>query len=95
MNLKSRPQGPVPLSLLHEPVATMDQLCFETVPAEMVAGLGSSDTTIQRARVPGGWIVLYDEGKRVRFCPCTAPATDLVASKFTATRCERELNVVG
>ena len=53
----------------------MDQLCFETVPANVVVGLGTNDAMIQRARVPGGWIVIYDQGKCVRFCPeplCTA-----------------------
>lgn len=52
----------------------MDQLQFETIPAESVSGLGTKDATVQRAQVPGGWIVLYDGAKQVKFCPQpTAP----------------------
>ena len=47
----------------------MEQLNFETIPAAQVAGLGTNDETIERARVPGGWIVIYDQGRRVGFYP--------------------------
>ena len=57
----------------------MEQLSFETVSAEQVVGLGTSDKTILRARVAGGWIVLYDDAKRVKFCPCTLPSPDIAA----------------
>jgi hypothetical protein len=47
----------------------MEQLNFEIVPASEVAGLGTDDENVERARVPGGWIVLYDHLQRVKFCP--------------------------
>jgi hypothetical protein len=72
----------------------MDQLSFETVPAELVAGLETNDKTIQRARVPGGWIILYDGARRVKFCACTAPGSDWAGAPFWSTRRERALCVV-
>jgi hypothetical protein len=51
----------------------MDQLNFETVAAKQVAGLGTDDENVERARVPGGWIVLYDHSQRVKFCPDGTP----------------------
>ena len=54
----------------------MDQLQFETVPAEQVSGVGTQDRTVQRAQVPGGWIVLYDGAKQVKFCPQTPSPRD-------------------
>ena len=47
----------------------MDKLVFETVAAVLVSGFGTEDLTIQRAKVPGGWLVLYDEGKSITFYP--------------------------
>jgi hypothetical protein len=69
----------------------MDQLSFETVSADQVVGLGTSDKTIQRARVAGGWIVLYDDAKRIKFCPCTAPPSDVAAWKVPSTVGERQV----
>lgn len=68
----------------------MDQLRFETVPADQVVGLGTSDQTIQRARVAGGWIVLYDDAKRIKFCPCPAAASDGILSQVPSTLGERQ-----
>ena len=69
----------------------MDQLSFEIVPADHVIGLGTSDKTVQRARVAGGWIVLYDDAKRVKFCPCAASPSDVAAWQVPSTRSERQL----
>ena len=63
----------------------MDQLSFETVPADQMLGLGTNDRTIQRARVAGGWIVLYDDAKRIKFCPWTAPPSDIATLPVPAT----------
>jgi hypothetical protein len=71
----------------------MDQLQFETVPAALIAGLETNDQTVQRARVPGGWIVLYDGARRVKFCPCTTPGSDRVGPEFLCTRREHALSV--
>jgi hypothetical protein len=49
----------------------MEQLNFETVPAGQVAGVVTDEQTVERARVPGGWIVIYDQHRRVKFCPDT------------------------
>jgi hypothetical protein len=51
----------------------MEQLNFETVPAAQVAGLETDDETVERARVPGGWIVIYDHRQRVTFCADVPP----------------------
>jgi hypothetical protein len=51
----------------------MEQLNFETVPASQVAGLETDDESVERARVPGGWIVIYDHRQRVTFCPDVPP----------------------
>jgi hypothetical protein len=64
----------------------MDQLRFETVPAELMAGLGTGDKTILRARVVGGWIVLYDDAKRIKFLPCTPAAPNAAPSDSLPTR---------
>ncbi len=69
----------------------MDQLSFEIVPADQVVGLGTSDKTVQRARVAGGWIVLYDDAKRVKFCPCTASPSDVAAWQVPSNLDERRL----
>ncbi len=70
----------------------MDQLSFEIVPADQVVGLGTSDKTVQRARVAGGWIVLYDDAKRVKFCPCAAHPADVAVWQVPCT--VGELNCV-
>jgi hypothetical protein len=72
----------------------MDQLSFETVPAELIAGLETNDTTIQRARVPGGWIILYDNARRVKFCACTAADSDGVSAQPRTTRREPTMRVL-
>ena len=69
----------------------MDQLSFETVPADQVVGLGTSDKTVQRARVAGGWIILYDDAKRVKFCPCPAHPSDVAVWQIPCTVGERQL----
>jgi hypothetical protein len=52
----------------------MDQLKFEAVAAVLVTAFGTEELTIQRAKVPGGWLVLYDEGKSITFYPDPAHA---------------------
>lgn len=47
----------------------MNQLVFEPVPAVLMTGFGSEDVNIQRAKVPGGWLVVYDDGKSITFYP--------------------------
>jgi hypothetical protein len=47
----------------------MDQLVFEAVTAVLMTAFGTESLTIQRAKVPGGWLVLYDEGKSIAFYP--------------------------
>ena len=47
----------------------MDKLVFESVAAVLVTGFGPEDLNIQRAKVPGGWLVLYDDGKSITFYP--------------------------
>ncbi len=71
----------------------MEQLNFETVPAAQVASLGTNDETIERARVPGGWIVIYDQGRRVGFCPDSL-TRDGLGPKGTPTKRETELSLV-
>ena len=71
----------------------MEQLNFETVPAAQVAGLGTNDETIQRASVPGGWIVIYDHGQRVGFYPDSL-TRDCLAPNGTSTKRGTELRLV-
>ena len=76
-----------------ERMKTMEQLNFETVPAAQAASLGTDGETIERARVPGGWIVIYDQGRRVGFCPDSLTRDDL-ASNGTPTKRETKLWLV-
>ncbi len=71
----------------------MEQLNFETVPAAQVASLGTNDETIERARVPGGWIVIYDQCRRVGFCPDSLTRGDL-SPHGTPTKHETKLWLV-
>jgi hypothetical protein len=71
----------------------MEQLNFETVPAAQVAGLGTNDETIERARVPGGWIVIYDQRRRVGFYPDSLTGDNL-GPNGTPTQRENELRLV-
>ena len=71
----------------------MEQLNFETVPAAQIASWGTNDETIERARVPGGWIVIYDQGQRVGFYPDPLPRDNLGPHE-TPTKRGTELRLV-
>lgn len=71
----------------------MEQLNFETVPAAQLAGLGTDDETVERARVPGGWIVIYDHGLRVGFYP-DAVTRDNLGPSCDPTKSGSDLRLV-